>query len=165
MSVNPRFLVGISIRTITATIHVAGDGAMNFDIGSVIYFARNIVTAIHIVDFTAGDINASRIAGSKIEAIDVFGNRLGTRIHIGHTATAIHIVYANIITLDGNADAAGRGHGTAVTTRIEVIDVGFLQVPSGADVHFGQVVATKHTVDVIGENHLAVFETIVGAFQ
>ena len=153
--------IGVHIRTITATINIAGNRTMNFDIGTIIHFTGDIVTTINVVDFSVGDINAGRISGIKIVTIKIFSLDVANtivfgRVYIGHTATAIHIVDADVCTLQSQENTIGIGHGTAVTTRIQVVDRGRLQIPCGTYCHDFLVVTTKHAVYVVIENHIFV---------
>ena len=151
--------VGINIRTITATIDIALDGSMNFNIGTIIHFTGDIVTTINVVDFSVGDIHAGRVTRIESVTIKRFGRDIAhaiiaTGIHVGHTATAIHIVDADVGTLQSQENTIGIGHGTTVTTRIQVVDRGLLQIPSGSYAHDFLVVTTKHAVYVVIENHI-----------
>ena len=170
MLVPPIGVVGIGIRTVTATVDIAYQATMDVHITAVVHGARDIVTAIDVVDAPCGDIHTGGIAGLEVVFVErLVGQRsraiAAVWVHIRNAASTVDVVGTQTVAQDGQDDTVGVPHLSAVTTRVEVVDVHPLQVPCGTYAHGLHVVATEDAAGVVVENSLLAVYPIVHSLE
>ena len=146
-AVGQTFIVGIRIGTIAAAINIASDAGVHGDSITAIDSTSHVVTAIYIVDVTAKHSHTGREAsGEFISGERITSNRDAVLRwhHIRHTATAIEVVDdEGRVILDFKQQAFRTGHGTLITTTVEVTYLTTQQVPRRTNMHLRQIVTTK----------------------
>ena len=173
-------IVSIGIGAIAATIDIAPDITVNTYGSAAIDHAADIVAAIDIVDGAAIDHQSGCILSRIGHTIDDSSQDIVlSRIDVGHSASTIDIVHLQIVGAQHQDDTLRVGHGTMVTTRVEVTYLAFFQMPLGSNGHISLVVASEDTRELVVRTrshalvhtsritqvvHTHVFQTLISQF-
>ena len=138
------WVVRIRIGTVTTAVDITTDAAVDTHSIAALHIARDIVTAIHIVDITSENRNTGCITARYINALDGFcWYGVNRRYHIGHTASTIHVVDHKLRSVDAQEDTIRMGHIAPITTAVKVAHLTPHKLPCRTDSHRCLVVATK----------------------
>ena len=125
------------------------DRAVDTHCRTAIDHARDIITAIDIIDITTTNMHTGCITSRTEHTFDGFFIDSLSWIHVCHTTATIDIIDFQSVRVHRQEDTFLVCHRTTVTTRIQVTYLTTVQVPLRTNIHRCLIISAKHTRELV----------------